>query len=351
MPRPVALGIDREAGKPREGPEFSRLPDLPPASPALARALLFPPPEETVMLERILVPLDGSELAEGILGRLRPLLRRKDAEVLLARAVDVETSLARTDRGPRLAAERAKSESYLRAVELRLSGEGIRARGLVCEGPAEESLLAAASEHGADLIAMTTHGRSGIARWVFGSVTEKILRASPVPVLVVRAFGPGGAAPAAKDEIPFRRILLPTDGSEASEATIPAVVEFARLFGAEVVVLHVAVGAAVPVGAFAGSMIDPAPLPAFPPEDMAISEEIPKKVAATVAREGVRASALHLKGDAASQIVDLCGSQRIDLVAMATHGRSGVGRWVLGSVTEKVVRSAPVPVLVIRSGR
>jgi nucleotide-binding universal stress UspA family protein len=273
-------------------------------------------------MERVLVPLDGSALAETILARLRPLLRRKDLEVVLARAVHVEPSLARRDTGPLLAQERAEAERYVHEVELRLTSQGIRARGLVREGPPEDALLEIARAEKADLIALGTHGRSGIARWVMGSVTEKILRASPVPVLVVRAFGPAG-------ELPFRKILVPTDGSDASMAALPVALAFARLFGAEIVTLRVEAGVAVSAGAFSGTIGSPL-------------EE-------SAAREGVRATALTLTGDPASQIVDVCGPHGIDLVAMATHGRSGVGRWVLGSVTERVVRAAPVPVLVVRT--
>ncbi len=261
------------------------------------------------MLERILVPLDGSELAERILERLRPLLRRKDAEVILARAIDVETSLARTDTSRPLARLRAEAEEHLQGVRLRLAAQGIRARWTVCEGPPEEAILEAAARE-ADLIALSTHGRTGLARFVFGSVAEKILRASSVPVLVSRPFEPAG-------EVPFRKILVPTDGSEASRAVLPAALEFARLFAAEIVYLHVTAEAAVPVGA---------------QPDL-----------------GVPVRLLELSGDPASQIVDFCRPHGIDLIAMSTHGRSGVGRWVLGSVTEKVVRASPVPVLVVRS--
>jgi nucleotide-binding universal stress UspA family protein len=266
------------------------------------------------MFERILVPLDGSPLAESILEWLRPLLRRKDAEVTLARAVDVEKTLARTDTSAALAQARQEADRYLAGLQARLVEQGIRALRLVCEGLPEEALLEAA--RGFDLIALSTHGRTGLSRFVFGSVAEKILRASPVPVLIARSFEREG-------EMPFRKILVPTDGSEASRAVLPAAVEAARLFDAELVFLHVESEAPVPVDAYVGTLSEPV--------------------------EGVRATELRIKGDAASQIVDLCRPHGIDLVAMATHGRSGLDRWVLGSVTEKVIRAAPVPVLVVRS--
>jgi len=285
------------------------------------------------MFERLMVPVDGSPLAEEVLAQLDPLLRRDDAELVLLRVVNVPLSLGRTDTTPLLSQARAEADRYVETLTRNLRDRGLRARGKVAEGMPAESILAAAAEERADLVAMTTHGRSGISRWVFGSVAEKVIRAADRPLLIHRSFG------LARPAGPIRRILVPTDGSAASEAVLPAVVRLARTLEAHVVVLHAPVGAEVAVGAYSGTL-GAAPAP---------SEDVTHHMSAVLETQGLPVTTLTLAGDAASQIVNACKPWNIDLIAMATHGRSGLGRWVLGSVTEKVLRTAPVPTLIVRS--
>ena len=283
------------------------------------------------MLERILVPLDGSERSEAVLTQVRRLLRRKDAEVLLLQVAEVdylptyESSRLRTDL-PDLA------QQYVRRLARRLEEEGIRTRPLVATGAAAPEILAAASDHHASLIAMSTHGRTGLERWSMGSVTEKILRASPVPVLALRSF------PAQPKEQPFRRILVPIDVSDRSREVLPCASEFARLYDADVLVVTV-------------SDIVPTPDRRIPPPSPPgpAAQDLLDRAVGLFQSSGNRASGLILHGDPASQIVDLCPRETIDLVVMATHGRSGPLRWMLGSVTEKVLRAATVPMLVVRT--
>lgn len=297
------------------------------------------------MVDRILVPLDGSDRAEEILSQVSRLLRREDAEVILSRVVDVPHSLARVDVGALRAEEHAKSETYLREVARRLSDQGCRVRTRVDEGPVAETLLRAADREEATLIAMSTHGRSGLARWYMGSVAEKLIRASELPVLLARSFGPEGK-PAGKGEVPFRRILVPVDGSGCSLAVVPAVKRFAALFEAEVLVIAVEEPVPEEVSlALAGSP---------PPQAAAgVSREKAAEIAAAAAREfeseGLKIRWDTYHGDVASRILDASGLEKADLIAMATHGRTGMSRWRLGSITEKVLRASPLPMLVVRS--
>ncbi|MBI4566229.1 MAG: universal stress protein [Planctomycetes bacterium] len=137
------------------------------------------------MLERILIPLDGSATAEAILPQVALILKRKDSEVILARVVNVPLSY-RVDMARAIAEERLRAKSYVRDLAGKLAGDGVRARAEVLEGSAAESLLDLAERERVGLIAMTTHGRSGVSRWMLGSVTEKVLRGSQLPMLVVR---------------------------------------------------------------------------------------------------------------------------------------------------------------------
>jgi nucleotide-binding universal stress UspA family protein len=268
------------------------------------------------MIERILVPLDGSPLSEAILLQIRRLLKLTDAEVVLLRSVEVPPLEAAYE--TLLARNRKESDEYLTRMEQRLIAEGVRARHLVRAGPPAELILDVAAEERASLVAMATHGRTGLARFIRGSVTEKVLRSSAVPVLAVHSFQ--GAT-----ELPFRRIVVPVDGSETSLQVLPHVAELARPLQAHVLLLYVI-------------------------EDPAHSGPTALR-AATDRLSGARVdhSSEVVTGDPASEILDACKRMGADLLAMTTHGRAGPARWVMGSVTEKVLRHSTCPVLVVRA--
>lgn len=283
------------------------------------------------MLERILVPLDGSATAEAVLVQVRRLLKRADAEVLLLSAVELDVlpayeSQKLRDTLPGLAQE------YVRGVAERLTAEGIRARPLVATGSAAPQILAAVKEHKASLIALSTHGRTGLLRFTLGSVAEKILRSAEVPVLVMRS----GAQP--PREVEFRKVLVPVDGSDRSFEVLPVASQFAQAYGAKLIV----VSAREYDPTLHGMVAVPVPLEPAPVEHV-------RKAVAMFTHAGNAVEGEVLDGDPASAILEFAAKARVDLIAMATHGRSGFVRWMLGSVTEKVVRHAASPVLVVRN--
>jgi nucleotide-binding universal stress UspA family protein len=275
------------------------------------------------MITRILVPLDGSFMAEEALHSVRSILRRRDAEVLLLHATGF-FPLAEGDPSGVEEHLRQEGERYLRGVERGLAQEGAKVRSLVRLGSAAEAILDTARTEHASLVAMTTHGRTGLPRWVFGSVAEKVLRTCPVPVLLDRSFA--GKRP--EERALIRTILVPIDLSELSLQVIPPVAELASLFEAKVVILNVC---------GEGSSC------AFPvPQITRAYEELRSA--------GVPAEPAMAQGDPAAGILETALERSADLIAMTTHGRSGVSRWMLGSVTEKVLRCARVPMLVVRGG-
>jgi nucleotide-binding universal stress UspA family protein len=279
------------------------------------------------MFERILVPLDGSELAESVLVQVGRLLRRMDAEVLLLRVVTLPPA-AEGDVGTPLDLLWSRAADYLQGLERRLSEQGARVRVKVVEGFAAEAILETAKNERATMIAMSTHGRSGLARWVFGSVAEKVLRASPIPVLAVPSFtGSGGEAfPTGARELPFRKILVPIASADLSLEIVPAAIEFAQLFESRLFALNVCEG----------------PECAVPVHQMRQAYE-------QIRAASVPAEPLVKQGNPALQILETCREIGADLIAMTTHGHSGLSRWVLGSVAEKVLRGANVPLLVLRT--
>lgn len=278
------------------------------------------------MLERILIPLDGSEVAEAILPQVRRVFRRHRAEAILLQAVP----LYPTDFHFAIPGQAEKATRYLRAVTFRMVNEGTRARGIVREGEPAAIILEAAREERVSLIAMSTHGRSGLSRWLLGSVAEDVARASPAPVLLVRSFVPGPEGRISRgrvEELAFRSILVPLDGPESAGEALRAVKELAGPVDARVTLLTVAEPRAWD----------------RPPEFLERAERDLAQ-ACIPARIEVR------HGDPAAQILEAMREQEVDLVAMSTRGRSGPARWVLGSVTETVLRASTVPLLVCRRG-
>ena len=298
------------------------------------------------MNDRILVPLDGSPLAEQILVQVARLLRREDATVTLLRVAHVPYSLARMDITGLLEEERAAATSYLAETLRVLEKQGVRARSLLREGPPAEEILKAAAEEGSTLIAISTHGRSGVARWLLGSVAEKVLRGAPVPVLLARSFqkGPRGVPlPSGAGELPFRRILVPVDGGDASLHAVPGTVAFAKLFGAEIDALCVEEPPLPALGVKLPSVPRPA---AEPGAGVTAAAE---KAVGRFREYGIPARPVLAVGEPAEVILETADARKADLIAMATHGRTGMSRWALGSVRERVLRHATLPMLVTRA--
>ncbi len=145
------------------------------------------------MYRRIVVPLDGSKIAEGVLPHAIGLAKAHHAELALVRAVDPRSALPSgyaLPEGPAQALQRTMerdAQAYLTSIAAGLSEQGIRVVTAVASGPPAESIGAWATAHDADLIALMSHGLGRSARWVFGSVADRLLQSSPVPILVVRA--------------------------------------------------------------------------------------------------------------------------------------------------------------------
>jgi nucleotide-binding universal stress UspA family protein len=269
------------------------------------------------MFQKILVPLDGSSRGEAALHPLR-WLAHDGAELLLLRACPLRPTVA-FEAAPWVAENRAEAKAYLERVAASLRKRGLRARPLLHDGPAAESILDAAAEEDVDAVALATHGRTGLARFVFGSVTEKVLRAATTPVAVFPSFGP------ARTTAP-ERILLPLEGPEPVRGLTPLVVELARRGSARVTLLHVTPE---------GESGDPA-------------APFLQEVAAGLAAEGVEGGVVLLQGDPASKILDFAREESVDLMLVPARGHRGPSRWLFGGVSEKLLRGAASPLLVVR---
>lgn len=281
------------------------------------------------MFERILVPLDGSELAEAVLVQVRRILFYKDAEILLVRAIPLTPSVESNEvELPHIM--KAQAAKYLEDKAAAFAAQGARVRTVAREGNPAEVILDVATEEKASMIVMSTHGRSGIARWTLGSVAEKVLHASRVPVLAVRSFaGTGEGAPrTGSTELSLKKILVPIDTTGVSDEIVTPALELAQLFGSHILLLNVCSG----------------------PECM-VPVPYMTRAYEQFRAGGVPVEPLMKMGDPAQQILETCREQDADLIAMTTHARGGVARWMMGSVTEKVLRASAVPLLVVRPAR
>ncbi len=279
------------------------------------------------ILEKILVPLDGSELADKILTQVRRLLVRHDAQVMLLSVLSPRA----LEREPVPGHELEVARRHLDVVATALREQGASVESEVLVGEPAERIHAFALGYRPSLIAMSTHGRTGISRWIRGSVAERVLRIAPYPVLLANPFGL-----ADREELRFRRILVPLDGSDASAEILPVVKDFASHYESEVL-LHMAVE--IP-------QIEPLVYPLMISTEDAQMRLEPFRAGLP----GIRVLISTSLGSPAATIVDTAEREKADLVAMTTHGRTGASRWAFGSVAEQVIRHCPCPLLVKRTG-
>ena len=291
------------------------------------------------MTSRILVPLDGSIAAEAVLPHVERIATAVNARVLLFAAVDRPRDWGE-DTGGDLKGERHEAESYLRRLQARLTsatGNDVEAEVVASEPAA--GILAAAERQQPDLIAMTTHGRSGVARWILGSVAAKVLHASHTPLLLVRPPADGKQS----NTSTLKRLLVPLDGSDLSTSVLPFAGDLAKRLGASLVLFH-AVYEPVMTYPGAEAVFDTPVL-----EEMeAGAREYLKPAAGDLTEQGVKVDVVAAIGNATDGIVWAAERQDADLIVMSTHGRSGLGRMVLGSVADGVVRRTSLPVIVVR---
>jgi nucleotide-binding universal stress UspA family protein len=232
------------------------------------------------------------------------------------------------------------AQDYLASVVKRLQEQGVKAEAAVIAGYPALEIAMTAQEQKYDLIAMATHGRSGMGRWVYGSTTDKVLHTVTTPLLLRRPKD--GKDPGAKEQI--RHIVVPLDGSELGESVLAQAADLAKTMGIPVRLTQI-----VPTGAIAFAGLDPY---AYDPKVFEImtqgaTEYLEAKTKA-LQQQGLHASYRVLQGYAPGRIIDLAEQTEGSLIVMSTHGRSGMGRWVLGSVADRVLRASFRPVLVIR---
>lgn len=299
------------------------------------------------MFRHILVPLDGSEFAERALPLASGIAQRSGATLHLAQVHPLMVQYPPAPDIPLLdpaveERERAEERQYLRRKAAALEADGLQVQTALLEGPAGPRLADHAAAVGADLVVLTTHGRDPVSRMWLGSVADYLLRHLPVPRLLVHSSG--GAEPLPPPGLP-RRILVPLDRSPLAEAAIPPALTLGRLAGAELVLLSV-VEPVIPIGD--PSVSFPADVVRRALDSMEqSSQDYLERLAEKLRCDGLTVSTCCVVDSRVARRIDAeAVREGCDLIAIATHGAGGFRRLLLGSVTDKVVRGASVPVLV-----
>jgi len=290
------------------------------------------------MYDTILVPTDGSDHAAQAAEQALTLADWFDATVHAISVVDTSAASGLLSSG----SVRREFISQLetgaeRAVETieEMADDSIAVQTTVLEGKPKKKILAYARDTDAELIVMGTHGRSGVSRFVAGSVTEHVVRSTDLPVLTVRA------TEQAERSDGYEEILVPTDGSDAAGVAVDHGLEIARAADARVHAVTV-----LDTGDMAASPT------LSPPTEMVKHLETERQnatdeIAARAQEDGLAATTAVLEGRPGTELLEYIDDHEIDLVVMGTHGRSGLDRLLLGSTTERLLRHASAPILAI----
>lgn len=264
------------------------------------------------MYTRILVPVDGSEFAEQVIPHAAAFARTTGAKLALLRIVSD-------------AADQADARQHVEQRAASVDGEGLC---IVAKGEVAPAIRAEAERVPGTLVAMSSHGRSGAAEAIFGSVALGLVREMRAPMLVFRPDSRSSGGPAPK----IGRVVLPLDGSAESESMIPQAAEFAKWIGARLIVV---------------SVLEPRPRvdPSIPAGDIQESSYVHGRADDIARRYGVATGWETLHGDPKEAIPQFVRSLGDAMLAMTTHGRSALRSVVAGSVTAQCLRDSGVPVL------
>jgi nucleotide-binding universal stress UspA family protein len=286
------------------------------------------------MYTKMLIPLDGSSLAEQILPYARFFAEAYGIPMELLRVSDPDV---RTPFWPPLPAK-----EYLQGVAGALP-QSLEVDCVEESGKPAEVIVERAKGDPACIIAMATHGMSAARRWLLGSVASRVAHTTTNPLLFIRPAEAG--EPAGKPELKI--VFVPLDGSGLAEKILPHVIALAKRMKLEVHLVRVYT---LPADAYIVG--DGVYMQALAQQREVIQKEAEEYLAGKV--EQLRAEGLDeivstaIEGDPAGEIIDLAQRTPSNLIAMSSHGKSGIAEWVMGSVAEKVIHHSRDPVLVIR---
>jgi nucleotide-binding universal stress UspA family protein len=281
----------------------------------------------------ILVPLDGSSHAASALPYARLLAERSGRRLLLVRAELTDTYPGPTPVDPDIKLVR-EADAYLRHIAADFPEELV-VETKVCHANPADAIVAEADAGDVDLVVMSTHGRSGLGRWIYGSVADEVIRRASVPILLVPVDCAESWQP---DQV--RSILLPLDGSALAEQAIKPASDLAHAIGAPLLLVRV-VDQFMNLGSASRS----------PDDEKSLTDEEQKyleSIASELRARGHTIAVRAVIGRPAVRIAAIAMEEDVSAIALATHGRSGLSRLLMGSVATGTLQRAAVPVLLVR---
>ena len=305
-----------------------------------------------VPFRHILVPLDGSELAEKALksaAQIAAAMAQRAGEEQPVRLVllRVASPMAILAADPLLYDEMIhmgvdEAQAYLNLAATTLAVAPAVIETVVVTGSPADAIVHYAEDNDVDLIVMSSHGRTGSSRWVYGSVAEKVMHHAPCATAIIRAH-------VAVEIFQNHKLLVPLDGSELAERALGPALALAGAVHANVVLLRVVAGHELLAESMtpAGEHIEEA-LNAAGAQERAEAEAYLQRVYSAHENQHLFFDVQSTGGDVADAIVSYADAQHVDLIVMSSHGRSGIGRWLHGSVAEKVLRGANCATVIIR---
>jgi len=302
------------------------------------------------MFNPILVPLDGSQLAECVLPHIVAFARSFDAEITLLRILEKNQASAPAQLFDLLnwQINKTKAALYLEKTKARFQESGLRARTIVLEGLVAEGITEYAQNQGMKLIVLSSHGHNGLTQWGISSITQKIILSAPTSVLLIRAHQHDIQADELSETPVYQRILVPLDGSQRAENVLPIITQLARFHKSQMHLVQV-----VQTPEMARQM-PPAP------EDIDLSNRVVarnreeaghylEQVKSRSYLEGIAVQTHLITSDNAAVALHQLGEQEhIDMVTLSAHGYSGNHQWPYGSMVNNFIMYGKVPLLIVQ---
>ncbi|MFN8381712.1 MAG: universal stress protein [Anaerolineales bacterium] len=302
------------------------------------------------MFDTILVPLDGSQLADCVLPHVVAISRSFDAEIILLRMLEKNQAGTSAQMFDLLnwQINKTKSTLYLEKIKARVQELQVRARTAVVEGLVAEGIIEYAQTQGMKLIVLSSHGRNGLTQWGISSITQKIILSAQTSLLIVRAHQYGAYSEKLSTNPLYQRILVPLDGSQRAENVLPIVTQLAHFHKSQVHLVHV-----VKTPEMARQM-PPAP------EDVHLTNQVIERNREEAANyleqlrsrsylEGIDVHTHLITSDhTAVALHQFEEQERIDIVALNAHGYSGNHQWPYGSIVNNFILYGKVPLLIVQ---
>jgi nucleotide-binding universal stress UspA family protein len=302
------------------------------------------------MFNPILVPLDGSQLAECVLPHTVAIASTFDAEITLLRMLEKNQASSSAQLFDLLnwQINKTKATLYLEKTKARLQESKVRARATVLEGLVAEGITDYAQNQGMKLIILSSHGHTGLSKWGISSIAQKIILSAPTSVLIVRAHQHDIHAGALSAIPVYQRILVPLDGSQRAENVLPILTQLAHYHKSQIHIVHV-----VQTPEMARQMPPR-------PEDIDLSNRVVarnreeaehylEQVKARSILEGIAVQTHLITSDnAAVALHRVAEQENIDMVTLSAHGYSGNQQWPYGSMVNNFILYGKIPLLIVQ---